>query len=71
MIDATAIIHSDAHLDSNVQVGPYSVIGADVTIESGTVINSHVVINGPTKIGPNNKISHFCSLGGDPQDKKI
>jgi UDP-N-acetylglucosamine acyltransferase len=70
MIDATAIIHSDAHLDSNVQVGPYSVIGADVTIESGTVINSHVVINGPTKIGPNNKISHFCSLGGDPQDKK-
>ncbi len=71
MIDATAIIHSDAHLDSDVSVGPYSVIGANVSIESGTSIESHVVINGPTKIGSNNKISSFCSLGGDPQDKKF
>lgn len=71
MIDATAIIHPDAHLHSDVSVGPYSVIGADVSIDSGTVIASHVVINGPTKIGSNNEIFNFCSLGGDPQDKKF
>ncbi len=71
MIDATAIIHPDANLHSNVSVGPYSIIGANVSIESGTSIDSHVVINGPTKIGSNNKIFSFCSLGGDPQDKKF
>lgn len=71
MIDATAIIHPDANLHPDVSVGAYSVIGANVSINSGTVIDSHVVIKGPTKIGPNNTISSFCSIGGDPQDKKF
>jgi UDP-N-acetylglucosamine acyltransferase len=71
MIHATAIIHPNAHLGSDVSVGPYSVIGENVSVESGTSIASHVVINGPTKIGANNKIFNFCSLGGDPQDKKF
>ena len=71
MIDTTAIIHPDARLHSDVSVGPYSVIGANVSIESGTSIDSHVVIDGPTIIGPNNKIFSFCSLGGEPQDKKF
>lgn len=70
MIHSTAIIHPDASLDSDVRVGAYSVIGENVSIKSGTKIDSHVVINGPTKIGANNTISSFCSLGGDPQDKK-
>ncbi len=70
MIDATAIIHPDANVHSDVNVGPYSVIGADVSIDSGTVIGSHVVIKGPASIGPNNKIFHFSSIGEDPQDKK-
>ncbi len=70
MIHATAIIHPDAELDPDVSVGPYSVIDANVSIKSGTSIDSHVVIKGPTKIGTNNKIYSYCSLGGDPQDKK-
>ena len=70
MIDPTAIVHPDTSIDSDVAIGPYSVINKDVSIGSGTVIGSHSVINGPTKIGSNNKIFHFCSIGGDPQDKK-
>jgi UDP-N-acetylglucosamine acyltransferase len=70
VIDKTAIIHPDAELDSDVSVGAYSIIGADVTIKSGTHIESHVVIQGPTKIGPDNTISSFCSIGSNPQDKK-
>lgn len=71
MIDATAIVHSDAILESDVKVGAYSIIGANVFIGTGSVIGSHVVINGPTTIGPNNKIFQFCSIGEDPQDKKF
>ncbi|MEQ1557332.1 MAG: acyl-ACP--UDP-N-acetylglucosamine O-acyltransferase [Methyloglobulus sp.] len=70
MIHPSAIIDSHAELDSDVSVGPYSVIGRDVTIGSGSVIGSHVVIKGPTSIGKLNRVYQFCSLGEDPQDKK-
>lgn len=70
MIHPTAIIHSDAKIDPDVTVGAYSIIGENVSIASGTCIDSHVVINGPAKIGRDNCISSFGSLGGDPQDKK-
>lgn len=70
MIHPTAIIHPEAKLHSDVSVGPYSIINENVEIDTGTKIGSHVVINGPTKIGANNEIFSFCSLGGDPQDKK-
>lgn len=71
MIDSTAIIHPGASIADDVSIGPYSVIGDGVSIESGNVIGSHVVINGPTNIGPDNRIFHFCSIGEDPQDKKF
>lgn len=69
-IHPTAIIDSKAELSSDVTVGPYSVIGPDVHIDSGTNIGSHVVVAGHTKIGKNNQIFQFSSLGAAPQDKK-
>src|SRR5690606_36189619 len=55
---------------NNVHIGPYSVIGADVEIGEGTWIGPHVVIQGPTKIGKENKIYQFASVGEAPQDLK-
>jgi UDP-N-acetylglucosamine acyltransferase len=69
-IDPRAAIDPKARLDSSVSVGPYSVIGPDVEIGAGTVIGAHVVIQGPTRIGRENHIQPFASLGGVPQDKK-
>ncbi|OUR64327.1 acyl-[acyl-carrier-protein]--UDP-N-acetylglucosamine O-acyltransferase [Methylophaga sp. 42_25_T18] len=71
MIHQTAIIDPSATLAEDVTVGPYSVIGADVEIGAGCQIASHVVIKGPTKIGKNNKVYQFSSIGEDPQDKKF
>ena len=70
MIHPTAIIDPAAKLADDVEVGAFSVIGPDVEIGSGTVIKSHVVINGPTRIGKDNRIFQFASLGDEPQDKK-
>ncbi len=70
MIHPSAIIHADANIDSDVDVGAYSIIGSDVSIGSGTRIDSHVVINGPANIGTDNRFFQFCSIGDDPQDKK-
>ena len=70
MIHNTAIVHPDAKIDNDVDIGAYSVIGAEVSIGKGTQIASHVVINGPAEIGDENKIFQFSSIGDDPQDKK-
>lgn len=52
------------------EIGAYSIIGADVSIDSGTTVGPHVVIKGPTRIGKNNHIFQFASVGDDPQDLK-
>jgi UDP-N-acetylglucosamine acyltransferase len=70
LIHSHAIIDPTAKLADNVSVGPFSVIGADVEIGEGSVIGPHVVIEGPTRIGRDNRIYSFASIGCDPQDKK-
>lgn len=70
MIDQLAVVDQSATLADSVEVGPYSVIGADVSIGVNTVVGPHVVIKGPTRIGANNRIFQFSSIGEDPQDKK-
>ena len=70
MIHTTAVVDPGAELADGVAVGPYSIIGANVVIDSGTRIGPHVVINGPTTIGKDNTIYQFASIGDAPQDKK-
>ena len=70
MIHKTAIIDSKAKISKNVKIGPYSVIGPNVEIDEGTIIQSHVNIIGFTKIGKNNKFFSYASIGNDPQDLK-
>jgi UDP-N-acetylglucosamine acyltransferase len=41
-----------------------------VYVGEGTNIGPHVVINGPTRIGRENSIHQFASIGDAPQDKK-
>jgi UDP-N-acetylglucosamine acyltransferase len=70
LIDAKAVVDVKAEIAENVQIGPFSVIGANVKIDSGTIIGPHVVIKGPVSIGKDNRIYQFSSIGEDPQDKK-
>jgi UDP-N-acetylglucosamine acyltransferase len=70
VIHPTALIDSSAELDSSVSVGPYSVIGPDVRIGKNSVIESHVVIKGPTTIGERNHIFQFSSIGEATPDLK-
>ncbi len=70
MIDARAVIDPSARIAEDVTIGPFSVIGADVEIGSGTWVGPNVVINGPCRIGRDNKIFQFASVGELPQDKK-
>ncbi len=70
MIHPSAIVAESAVLAADIEIGPYSIIGEQVEIAEGCKIDSHVVINGPTRLGKNNHIYQFASIGDDPQDKK-
>jgi UDP-N-acetylglucosamine acyltransferase len=70
MIHPTAIVHPEANLASDVSVGAFAIIGAQVEIGAGTRIESNVLIEGRTRIGQNNRIFPFASIGAAPQDKK-
>ena len=71
MIHATAIVDPAARVGANVSIGAYSVIGAGVDIGEGTTVGPHVVIEGTTRIGRDNRIFQFASIGAIPQDKKF
>jgi len=70
MIHPTAVIHPGARLAADVSVGAYASVGEHVEIGAGTWLGSHVMVEGRTTIGERNRIYHFASVGGAPQDKK-
>ncbi len=69
-IHPTAIVDSSAELHDDVEIGPYAVIGRGVSLGRGTRVLSHVVLEGPTRIGEENVIHPFAVVGGLPQAKK-
>ncbi|HOD54581.1 MAG TPA: acyl-ACP--UDP-N-acetylglucosamine O-acyltransferase [Candidatus Cloacimonadota bacterium] len=69
-IHPTAIVHPNAKLGDNINIGPYCTVGEHVVMGEGNTLVSHVVIDGHTTIGNNNKFFPFCSIGLQPQDLK-
>ncbi|CAI1709435.1 Acyl-[acyl-carrier-protein]--UDP-N-acetylglucosamine O-acyltransferase [Serratia grimesii] len=76
MIDETAFIHPSAIVEegaiigAGAHIGPFCYVGSQVEIGAGTVLKSHVVVNGITKIGRDNQIYQFASIGEVNQDLK-
>ncbi len=70
MIHKTAIVHRNAEIPEDCEIGPYCVIGEEVRLGSKCHLYSHVVIEGPAKIGRENCFFPFCSIGQKTQDLK-
>ncbi|HVN22788.1 MAG TPA: acyl-ACP--UDP-N-acetylglucosamine O-acyltransferase [Syntrophorhabdales bacterium] len=68
MIHSTAVIDKSAELESDVEVGPYCIIGPGVKIGKGTKLIAHVSIQELTEIGEGCTIHPFTAIGGPPQD---
>ena len=69
-IHPTAIVEDGAVIGANCEIGPYSIIGPDVTLADGCVLKSHAVVAGWTTIGEETTIYPFASIGHAPQDLK-
>jgi UDP-N-acetylglucosamine acyltransferase len=71
MIHPTAIVNPEADIATDVFIGPFCRVGDRVRIGAGCRLDSHVVIEGPTAIGENNRFFPFGTIGLQPQDLKF
>jgi UDP-N-acetylglucosamine acyltransferase len=66
-IHATAVVEKGAQLAEDVVVGPYCVVGGNVSLGAGTVLDARVVISGRTTIGRQNYFYPNAVIGCCPQ----
>ena len=67
-IDPRAIVSPSARLGTGVQIAPFAVVGDEVEIGDGCVLDHHAVAQGPARLGRDNHLHPFAVVGGDPQD---
>ena len=70
MTHPSAIVDPGARIADTAEIGPYSIIGADVAIGARTRVMAHVVMEGPLEIGEDNIFFPFSTVGVAPQDLK-
>ena len=70
-IHPTAVIEEGAAIGPGCRIGPYCVIGPEVAIGAGSVLHSHVAVAGNTRMGEENQVFPFASIGHAPQDLKF
>ena len=70
-VDPLARVAAGAVLEPGVRVGPFCLVGEKVSLGRGTVLESHVVIDGDTRVGAGNRFFPFSSIGLVPQDLKF
>jgi len=70
-ISPHAVIDPNANIAEDVEIGPFCVIGPDVTLEGGCRLLNSVTIIGKTTIGRDNVFFPNCVIGTYPQDKKF
>jgi UDP-N-acetylglucosamine acyltransferase len=70
-IHPSAIVEAGAVIGDKVQIGAFSTIGPEVTLDDGVRIAAHVVVTGQTTIGAETQVYPFTALGTAPQDLKF
>lgn len=70
-IHPLACVDPRARLGNDVHVGPFCMVGPDVTLGDGCQLISHVSILGVTTVGRDNVFYPNAVIGAPPQDKKF
>jgi UDP-N-acetylglucosamine acyltransferase len=69
-IHPSAVVHPKAQIGDGCEIGPLCVIGEHVVLGERCRLHSHVVIDGHTRLGRENVLFPFASVGLKTQDLK-
>jgi len=69
-IHETAIVAPEAVIGERCHIGPFCTVGSEVELGPGVRLDSHVVIDGRTRVGDETHVFPFASIGLAPQDLK-
>jgi UDP-N-acetylglucosamine acyltransferase len=69
-IHPTAIISPRARIGRDCYIGPFAVVGDEVTLGEGVRLEAHCVVDGRTEIGDATHVFPFVSIGLASQDLK-
>jgi UDP-N-acetylglucosamine acyltransferase len=67
-VHTSAVVHPGAKIPQSCCIGPFCHVGPDVEMGERCELISHVVLQGPTRMGNDNRIFPFASVGVGPQD---
>jgi UDP-N-acetylglucosamine acyltransferase len=70
MIHPTAVVDPSAKVPASCCIGPYCIVGEQVEMGEDCELMSHVVLQGPARLGRGNRIHPFAAVGTPPQDLK-
>lgn len=68
LIHPTAVVDPRASIAPSCKIGPYCVIGPEVELGERCELISHVTIQGPARIGCDNRFFPFSAIASEPQD---
>ena len=69
-IHPTAIVHPEARIHETAEIGPYCIIGTDVEIGPRTLLMANIFVEGVTTIGEDNVFFPYSTIGAASQDLK-
>jgi UDP-N-acetylglucosamine acyltransferase len=69
-IHPTAIIEPTVELDDDVVIGPYAFVGEQAVVGAGTVLHHHATVQGNTRLGGQNEVFPFATVGMKTHDLK-
>jgi UDP-N-acetylglucosamine acyltransferase len=70
-VHPSSVVSPEAILEDGVVIGPFCLVEGNAWIGARTVLRSHVVIGPHTKLGEDNEIYAYATLGMGPQDLKF
>lgn len=69
-IHPTALVDPAASLHETVEVGPYCIVGPQVSLDRDCRLHAFAQVLGRTQMGPENVVHSHAVVGNIPQDKK-
>jgi UDP-N-acetylglucosamine acyltransferase len=67
-IDSRAMVSPAARVGRDVRIGAFAVVGDEVELGDGCILEPHAMVKGPARLGRENHLHPYCAIGGDPQD---